>query len=66
MVAGCWQAGQTAVVWESCGRSGTQGSLFKIRPDLHLDFVLSLALWKFILEYSQAHALSQNGEKKGE
>lgn len=46
--------------------SRVQGGLFKSCPDLYLGSVLSLALWKFILEHSQAQALFQNQEREEE
>lgn len=48
------QAAQTAVEWKSCSQTRVEGGLYKRCARLRLGYVLSLALWRFILEHSQA------------
>lgn len=47
-----WQQ-QDKQLWSGFSHLRVQEDLFKGSPDLHLDFMLLLALWKFILEHSQ-------------
>jgi len=44
---------QDKELWSGFSHLRVQEGLFKGSPDLLLDFMLMLALWKFILEHSQ-------------